>query len=97
MMTAARPTARDFYQRFLMARQHVNPPDYGIDMDKEAFADAAAEDFSEYIRGAMSLDEMLLRPRMAMQFCDEVRRRRGWFDLPDDILLRTIMNRRKHG
>jgi hypothetical protein len=73
----------------------VNPKDYGIDLDNEAFADAAVGDFNNFIRGAMSLDEMLLRPRTALHFCDTTRQRHGWYDLPDDILLRTIINRRK--
>src|SRR5436190_1388439 len=96
MMTAARPSARDFYQRFLMARQHINPKDYGVDSEKDQFTDTMVEDFGEYTRGNLTIDELLLRPRTALHFCDTVRQKHGWYDLPDDIILRVILTRRKN-
>lgn len=87
-------SARDFYRRWLMARK-FDPADFGIDMEREFFIDALADDFNDYIKGMMTVDEMLLRPRTALHFCDYVRAKRHWFDLPDDIILRTILNRRK--
>jgi hypothetical protein len=44
-------------------------------LERELFIDALAEDFNGYIKGMMSVDEMLLRPRTALHFCDEVRAR----------------------
>lgn len=84
-----------FYREFLMAREKVNPHDYGVDMERPAFDDLLVERFNEFSSG-LSFDEMLLRPRVAMQFCDQVRQRQGWFDLPDDIILRVVMIRRKN-
>lgn len=95
MMTATRP-ARDLYQRFLLARQHINPKDFGIDQEKDQFIDTMVEDFGEYTRGNPSIDELLLRPRTALHFCDTVRHKCGWYDLPDDIILRAVITRRKN-
>jgi hypothetical protein len=93
---AAKPSQRQFYRDFLMARQIIDPKDYGIDMDKANFVDELASDFGEIYHGQWSVDELLLHPREALNFCDLVRRKHGWFDLPDDIMLRTLMTRRKN-
>jgi hypothetical protein len=47
-------------------------------------------------RDGWTVDELLLHPREALNFCDQVRRRYGYFDVPDDIILRSIMQRRKN-
>jgi hypothetical protein len=91
---SATPPRTEFVQRYLMARQALNPRDYGVEMDKDQFMDRMVEDFQSF-GWQGSLDELLLRPRTALAFCDEVRRRHGWFDLPDDVMLRAIMTRRK--
>jgi hypothetical protein len=43
-----------------------------------------------------SIDELLLHPREAAHFCDDVRRQYGYFDVPDDIILRVILTRGKN-
>jgi hypothetical protein len=91
MMTVTR-THLDLNLRYIMARQTVNPAEYGIDLDKDALADELADEFNVYSRGMLTLDELLLRPRTALHFCDATRHNHGWFDLPDDVLLRLIMN-----
>ena len=95
-MVATEKRTTGFYQRFLMARQNVNPNDYGVSMDKAEFTDQMVDAFNEYTRGALSFDEMLLRPRTALHFCDTVRQRYSYYDLPDDIILRVVMTRRKN-
>jgi hypothetical protein len=45
---------------------------------------------------AQTLPTLVLHPRGALRFCDGTRRKHGWFDLPDDVLLRWLMNRRKN-
>jgi hypothetical protein len=87
--------AAAFYREFLMARQAFQPRDFGIDMDKEDFLDLMADDFNSSVRGVMTVDELLLHPREALHFCDEVRAKHGYFSLPDDIILRSVMQRRK--
>lgn len=79
-----------------MARQYFKPQDFGIDMDKDNFVDQLCNEFNEYTRGTLTVDEMLLRPRTALHFCDMVRGKYGYYDLPDDIILRCILGRRKN-
>jgi hypothetical protein len=54
------------------------------------------EDFNDTYRGGWSIDELLLHPAEALRFFSDVRRKHGYFDMPDDIILRAVMNRRKH-
>ncbi len=72
-----------------------DPMQYGLGMDRESFYDTLATEFNEYVRGMLTLDELLIRPRTAIHFCDHVRSKHLWFDLPEDVLLRTLLNRRK--
>lgn len=93
-MTAAPPLS--FIERYLMARKELNPAEFGVTLDREEFTDTLLTAFSDYTRGQFSFDEFLLRPRSVVVFCDQIRSRFGWFDLPDDVMLRAIMNRRKN-
>lgn len=97
MITSPETTQHDFYREFLMGRGKINPPEFGVNMPKDAFMDQMVEDFAIIYRDTWTLDEMLLHPREAAKFCDDVRRKHGFYDVPDDIILRSIMNRRKHG
>lgn len=78
-----------------MGRDKFDPRDFGIDLDREAFVDQLVEEFHGAYRDSWTIDELLLHPREALQFCDDVRRKHRYFDLPDDIILRTVLNRRK--
>ena len=93
MMTA---TSSTFLERYIMARQNIDPHEYGVDLPKDEFTDRMVAEFNLYTQGRLSVDEMLLRPRSALHFCDSVRQKFGWYDLPDDIILRVIMIRRKN-
>jgi len=95
-MTAAQVRQFTFHKRFLMARQQLDPRLYGFDLDRADFIDLLVGDFGDYTKGMLSVDEMLLHPRTALHFCDTVRQRHGCFDMPDDIILRAIMTRRKN-
>ena len=88
-------TQAAFYRSFLMARKVFEPRDYGVDMERDNFIDILCDAFADTYRGQWSLDELLLHPREALVFCDQIKRRLGAYDLPDDIILRAIMNRRK--
>lgn len=79
-----------------MARDQFSPQDFGINMDKEEFVDSMCEEFNITFHGQWSVDELLLHPRVALSFCDDVRRKFGFYDVPDDIILRVILKRRKH-
>ena len=63
---------------------------------RDEFIDRLVDDFAETFRDAWSVDELLLHPREALRFCDDVRRKHGWFDVPDDIILPSVLQRRKN-
>jgi len=83
------------WEEHLLARASLDPAEYGIDLDKDRFGDIIVEEHHLQCP-ALSVDELLLRPRTAAAFCDAVRFRHHWWDLPDDILLRTLITRRKN-
>lgn len=95
-MTPVLDSPTEFRRRYLMGRTGFNPRDFGVNMDKDAFVDMIVDAFNEFIKDEFSLDEMLLRPRLALQFCDFARNRFRFWDMPDDILLRSVMYRRKN-
>jgi hypothetical protein len=84
-----------FYKEWLMARGHFNPMDFGVNMERDAFMDLMVDDFNRAFQDTITLDELCLRPRSALAFCEDVRQRHGFYDVPDDIILRSVMNRRK--
>jgi hypothetical protein len=86
----------DFYREFLVARKSFVPQDFGVDMEREAFDDQTVDFFGSIYKGNLTIDELLLHPAEAMRFCSDYRRKHGYFDLPDDIILRVILQRRKN-
>ena len=86
----------DFYREFLMGRGNFNPAEFGINLSREEFADQMVDEFNSTYHAQWTIDELLLHPREAAIFCDQVRRKHGYFDVPDDIILRVIMTRRKN-
>ena len=78
------------------ARRSFEPQDYGVDLPKEDFMDRMLDAFNDTYRGNQSLHELLLRPQEAMNFCNQVRERHGFHKVPDDVILRSIMQLRKH-
>lgn len=95
-MVAIAETQSQFYREFLMGRHKFSPQEFGVDLTNDEFDDLMVGDFNDTFRGGMTVDELALHPREAMRFCDEVRHKHGCFYLPDDIILRTIMKRRKN-
>lgn len=97
MIQSAGQSQISFYQRFLMGRGQFSPLEFGLDLTREALMDLMVEDFGVMYRGTWTIDELLLHPREALHFCDEVRRKHQFYDLPDDIILRSVMTMRKRG
>ena len=95
-MTVTSKTPVGFYKEFRMSRESFTPQDFGIDMDRKQFDDLMVDDFGEAYKGHWSIDELLLHPREAAMFCDDVRRKHRFFDLPDAFVLRVILQRRKN-
>lgn len=79
-----------------MTRKRFTPQEYGVDMDRERFGDLIAETFNGQYRGQWTVDEMLLHPREAGQFCEDVRRAHNFHDVPDHVILRVLLARRKN-
>lgn len=78
-----------------MAKRSFDPKEYGVGLDRDRFDDLMVDEFHNTIR-AWTIDELLLRPRDALDFCNEVRSKHGWPDLPDECILRVILQRRKN-
>lgn len=94
-MTAVNDSQVQFYREWLMARK-IDPSDYGVNMTKEEFTDQMVDEFGVAFRGAWTIDEMLLHPRDAMKFCDDVKHKHGYFSVPDDVILRVLITKRKN-
>lgn len=84
-----------FCEEFIMRPGDFDPRHFGLSMDRDEFQDRITDAFGASFKGQISLDELLLNPVTALQFCDDVRKNNGWYDLPDNIILRAIMSRRK--
>jgi hypothetical protein len=81
-----------------MARKNKTLSDLGFDIDPETFEHALTDTFDSMHRDNMSsLDELLVRPTRALIFCEAIRERLNEYDLPEDVILRTLLNLRKHG
>lgn len=91
-----RPIDPERLREFYVSRLSKTLAEYGIDTDPEMFVDSLVERF-QGMYPAFSIDELLVRPREALRFCDSVRCATGNYDLPDDVLLRPLLNRRKQG
>jgi hypothetical protein len=85
----------------IMARLKLST--FGINMDEERFREMLADTLHAHYRAIPSIDELLIRPREASRYCDRVRDQlsvtgeEAAYDLPDDAILRTLLNMRKHG
>ena len=96
MMTSVSPAQVEFYREFLMGRKVIDPAKYGVEKTREEFIEDMNEAFASAYDGSISIDELLLHPREALSFCDEIRQRYRYFDLPDDIILRALIADRKN-
>lgn len=95
-MIATNQKQVEFYREFLMTRRKFEPEQFGISMCREDFDDRMVDIFNSHFGDAISIDELCLHPRQALRFCDDVRTEQRWYDLPDDIILRVVMQRRKN-
>lgn len=50
----------------------------------------------EFYRGFAMRGGSLLHPRQAIRICDDIRRQHSNDDVPDNIILRTILNQRRN-
>jgi len=67
----------------------------GCNLPLNQFQDSLIDVLNEMFR-AWSVDELLLHPREEMEYCSVVRRKLECHDLPDELILRCALHRRKH-
>lgn len=79
-----------------VARLSRTLAEHGIEEDPDRFVDRLVELF-QGLYPAFTIDELLVRPREALRYCDAVRSHAQNYDLPDDMILRPLLNRRKNG
>jgi hypothetical protein len=81
-------------RRLIVARQTMKFADFGVTEDPDQFTNSLADLFHG-MYPSFTVDNLLVRPREALRYCDAARQKTGYFDLPDDIILQAILNRRK--
>ena len=85
----------------LMARLRIE--NFGITMPEGDFRELLLVLYERHYHNLTGRDELLVRPREAMRYCDRIRDElfdRGEdqaIDLPDDVILRTLLNIMKQG
>lgn len=82
-------TQAEFYREWLKNRDKFDPQQFDVDMDREKFIGKVIKAFCQRFPD-WTVDELLYHPRDAERFCYEVRHDNGWYDVPDDIILRSL-------
>ena len=67
----------------------------GCEMDAKMFKELVTERHATMHR-SWTEDDLVCHPQEASQFCDVIRREIG-ANIPDDVILRTLLNARKAG
>jgi hypothetical protein len=80
----------------MMARDKVTIEDFGIPGTTAEFTDLLATSFNDKFHGEWTIDDLVQHPREAMMFCDRIREGLKNYNIPDDFILRSLMNRRKN-
>jgi len=70
--------------------------EHGCEVPIVQFQDLLQVTFPEHFPN-WTIDEMLLHPSEAISFCDDIRgRQKDFSTLPDELILRSLLGRRKH-
>lgn len=85
----------EFYRRFLMGQPKWKPQDFGINMKRKELIDMFIDELRSVYHGQWTVDELVTHPQDAMRFCTDFRMKNGFMGLPDNIILKTLMNERK--
>jgi hypothetical protein len=68
---------------------------YGVDKTPDEFKEMLVDRLHS-MYPAFSIDELLVRPQEAIDYCKSIRRTLENFDLPDDLILRPLLSTRKN-
>ncbi len=95
MIVTKEMTQSQFYAEFIMTRGKFKPQEFGVNLSREELTEKIVNEFNGCYR-SWTIDELLLHPREAARFCEDTRRKFAYWDLPDDLILRVIITRRKN-
>lgn len=90
------PAPRDQLKAYYDDRKSARPREYGIDEIEHEFVESLVEVFHRRYP-MFGVDELLVRPREALSICDDVRRARLNYDIPDDVIPRALRRRLTYG
>jgi hypothetical protein len=97
----ARPMTTVYLDRlrgYYMARGNKTIEDFDFGITKEAFLYCLNDTFdSMYREMDLTVDELLVRPTEGLRYCAAIRERLKFLDIPEDVIMRTLLNERKHG
>jgi hypothetical protein len=96
MITITENARETLLKKVIAAMARLEPGDFGITVSMAEFTDDMVDRFNTRFRGNWTIDELLLHPREALLFCDQVRNDTGNFAVPDHFILRSILGRRKN-
>ncbi len=85
--------ARSRLQAALEARRSLTLAEFGIEGSPNEHAERLVSMLIRmYPYPYFTAIDLLVRPREALRFCDAVRQEYRNYDLPDDVILRTLRN-----
>jgi hypothetical protein len=78
-----------------MLTSSFQPRDFGVELSRAEFIDLLVADLCAEFGALWMVEELLFRPDVAKKFCKEFRRKRGFTSVPDDFILRSLMQRKR--
>lgn len=79
----------------MMSVETFDPRAYGVELDRDQFVELVVMDFKDKIGELLLVSEFLLHPAAAIRFCDIFRQRHHFDRIPDDLILRTLVQRQR--
>jgi len=89
--SSSRPAS--FMDSFLESRRSFQPQAFGVDATRDEFGERVLSFFQDIYPNGWTPEELLFYPSEALHFCGMLRRTHGWYHVPDDIILRVILER----
>lgn len=75
----------------MLNRGEWEPEQFGIaGMGKDEIIKVLCQYFRDSLGRTWTVDDLLLHPSDAVRFCQDARFRAGWFDMPEEFILRAL-------